>query len=91
VVQTPTSLQPSFQSRWVAVRQTPFKFSGILSQCGFFNAIEKDILMATKTRNETTSKKVATQASKILRDPKSTPAQKAVAGSALTQRPNKKK
>jgi hypothetical protein len=47
--------------------------------------------MATKTRNETTSKKVATQASKILRDPKSTPAQKAVAGSALTQRPNKKK
>jgi hypothetical protein len=40
---------------------------------------------------EVTSKKVASAAAKILRNPKSTQAQKSVAGSALTQRPNKKK
>lgn len=44
-----------------------------------------------KAKNEQTSSKVATQASKILRDPKSTSAQKSVAGSALTQTANKKK
>ncbi|MEH6628293.1 MAG: hypothetical protein V7739_17810 [Motiliproteus sp.] len=42
-------------------------------------------------KNEKTSKKVATAASKILRDPKATKAQKSVAGSALTQRADKKK
>ena len=40
---------------------------------------------------EVTSKKVAKLASKQLRSPKSTSAQKSVAASALTQRPNKKK
>lgn len=44
--------------------------------------------MATK-KNEITSKKVASTASKILNDPKSTKAAKSVAGSALTQRPGK--
>lgn len=39
----------------------------------------------TKQRNETTSAKAATAASKVLRDPKSTPAQKTAAASALTQ------
>lgn len=43
-----------------------------------------------KSRNEKTSKGVASKASKILRDPKSTKDQKSVAASALTQAPNKK-
>lgn len=48
--------------------------------------------MATKkSNNETTSPKVASTASKVLRDPKSTPEQKTVAASALTQAKNKKK
>lgn len=41
-------------------------------------------------KNETTSKTVASKASQILRDPKSTKAEKSVAASALTQAPNKK-
>jgi len=40
-------------------------------------------------RNESTSKKVASKAAKILNDPKSSKEMKAVAASALTQRPNK--
>jgi len=40
-------------------------------------------------KNEKTSPKVATKASAILRNPKSTPAQKSVAASALTQAANK--
>lgn len=43
-----------------------------------------------KKADEKTSSKVARQASKILRDPKATPQQKSVAGSALTQARNKK-
>ena len=42
-------------------------------------------------RNEQTSKKAGTAASKVLRDPKSSKTAKSAAGSALTQRPNKKK
>jgi hypothetical protein len=42
-------------------------------------------------KNEKTSKKVATEASKVLRDPKSTKIEKSVAGSALTQSADKKK
>jgi hypothetical protein len=42
-------------------------------------------------KNEKTSKKVASNAGKILGDSKSTKTQKSVAGSALTQRPDKKK
>jgi len=42
-------------------------------------------------RNERTSKSVASKASKILSDPKSTKAQKSVAASALTQTSDKKK
>lgn len=40
--------------------------------------------------NETTSKRAATAASKVLRDPRSTPAQRTAAASALTQRVKKK-
>ena len=40
--------------------------------------------------HEQTSKTVSSKASKVLRDPRSTPEQKSVAGSALTQAPNKK-
>jgi len=47
--------------------------------------------MAKKANNEVTSKKAATAASKVLRDPKSSKAAKTAAGSALTQRPNKSK
>ena len=46
--------------------------------------------MATKNSKQT-SKKVATDASKILRDPKSTKIEKEVAGSALAQAKPKKK
>lgn len=42
-------------------------------------------------KSETTSKSVASKASKILNNPKSSKAEKSVAASALTQRPNKKK
>lgn len=42
-------------------------------------------------KNEKTSPKVATKASAILRNPKSTAAQKSVAASALTQAANKAK
>lgn len=41
--------------------------------------------------NEKTSKQVASKAAKILSNPKSTPAQKSVAASALTQAPNRRK
>jgi len=41
-------------------------------------------------KNEQTGKKAGTAASK-LRDPKASPAAKTAAGSALTQRPNKRK
>ena len=44
--------------------------------------------MATKQRNEQTSAKVATQASRILSDPKSSAREKSVAASALTQARN---
>lgn len=42
-------------------------------------------------KNEKTSPKVATKASAILRNPKSTAVQKSVAASALTQAANKAK
>ena len=42
-------------------------------------------------KNGKTSKRVATEASKVLRDPKSTKIEKSVAGSVLTQAPDKKK
>ena len=48
--------------------------------------------MATKRQpNEQTSPKVASAASKLLRNPKTPPAVKQVAASALTQAKNKKK
>ncbi|MEZ0231908.1 MAG: hypothetical protein ACAH12_03640 [Methylophilaceae bacterium] len=43
-----------------------------------------------KSSNEHTSSKVASQAAKVLANPKSTPAQRSIAGSALTQARNKK-
>ncbi len=52
---------------------------------------KKGVLPMVKSRNEQTSKKVATKASKLLRSPKSSSAVRSVAGSALTQRPNKGK
>jgi hypothetical protein len=42
--------------------------------------------MTKKTRNETTSPRVASLASRVLRDPNSTKAEKSAAASALTQR-----
>ncbi|HEL5042970.1 hypothetical protein [Stenotrophomonas maltophilia] len=42
-------------------------------------------------QNEKTGKKVASTASKLLSDPKSSKAVKSVAASALTQAPNKPK
>lgn len=44
-----------------------------------------------KSRNESTSKSVASKASKLLSYPKSSKAVKSVAASALTQAKNKKK
>lgn len=46
--------------------------------------------MARKGNTEVTSKKAASAASKVLRDPKASKAAKSAAGSALTQRPDKK-
>ena len=42
-------------------------------------------------RNEKTSKSVASKAAKILRNPRSSKAEKSVAASALTQAPDKKR
>lgn len=42
-------------------------------------------------KNEKTSKEVASKASKLLKDPKSSKIVKSVAASALTQTPDKKK
>ena len=42
-------------------------------------------------KNEQTSKRLGKLASKVLKDPKSTKTSKSLAGSVLTQRPNKKK
>jgi hypothetical protein len=42
-------------------------------------------------KNERTSKKVASKASKILSNPKSSKAVKSVAASALTQAPNRRR
>jgi hypothetical protein len=53
--------------------------------------IPGDAMATTKTSNEQTSPKVAQKASNQLASKKSTPAQKSVAGSALTQAPNKGK
>lgn len=44
-----------------------------------------------KGNGEVTGKKAASNASKVLRDPKSSKAAKSAAGSALTQRAGKKK
>lgn len=45
--------------------------------------------MSGKKNNEVTGKKAASAAAKVLRDPKSTNAQKTAAASALTQVPNR--
>lgn len=42
-------------------------------------------------KNEKTSARVATEAAKVMKDPKSTKMEKSVAASALTQAPDKKK
>jgi hypothetical protein len=42
-------------------------------------------------KNEQTGKKAASNASKVLRDPNASKAAKSAAGSALTQRPDRKK
>lgn len=42
-------------------------------------------------RNEQTSKRAASNAARVLSDPRASKAAKSAAGSALTQRPNKKK
>lgn len=47
--------------------------------------------MARKGNSEVTSKKAASAAAKVLRDPKASKDAKSAAGSALTQRPDKKK
>lgn len=48
-------------------------------------------MVKTGSKGEVTSKRAATAASKVLRDPKSSAAAKTAAASVLTQRPNKKK
>ena len=47
--------------------------------------------MARKANSEVTSKRAASAASKVLRNPNSSKAAKTAAASALTQRPNRKK
>lgn len=45
----------------------------------------------TARNNEVTSKRVASLASAVLRNPKSTKIMKSIAGAVLTQRPDKSK
>lgn len=47
--------------------------------------------MARRPNKETTSKKAASAAGRVLSNPKSSKDDKTAAGSALTQRPNRKK
>lgn len=47
--------------------------------------------MSKRKNSEVTSKKAASAAGRVLRNPKSSPAAKTAAASALTQRPNRKK
>ena len=47
--------------------------------------------MSKRKNTEVTSKRAASAASKVLRNPKSSKAAKTAAASALTQRPNRKK
>lgn len=47
--------------------------------------------MSKRKNSEVTSKRAASAAARVLRDPKSSKAAKTAAASALTQRPNKKK
>ena len=54
-------------------------------------ANHKEVPMARKQNKEVTSKKAASAAGKVLRNPKSTKAEKTAAASALTQRPNRPK
>lgn len=56
-----------------------------------FNYLGVKGIEMTKPKNEHTSKAVASKASKILSDKKSTKVEKSVAASALTQARNKKK
>ena len=46
--------------------------------------------MARKRNTEVTSKKAASAAAKVLRNPKASKAAKSAAGSALTQRPDRR-
>ena len=47
--------------------------------------------MARKRNTEVTSRRAASAASKVLRDPRSSKAAKTAAGSALAQRPSRRK
>jgi hypothetical protein len=47
--------------------------------------------MSSRKSGEVTGKKAGSAASRVLRDPKSSPAAKTAAASALSQRPNRKK
>ncbi|HBC07222.1 MAG TPA: hypothetical protein DC046_06510 [Rhodospirillaceae bacterium] len=52
--------------------------------------LARRVKVAKRTANrEVTSKRAASAASKVLRDPRSSKAAKTAAGSALTQRPNR--
>jgi len=52
---------------------------------------QEKVNMAKRKNSEVTSKKAASAAGRVLRDPKSSKAAKTAAASALTQRPNQKK
>ena len=49
----------------------------------------RDMMVRKPNKDKVTSKKAASAASKVLRDPKSSPSAKKAAGSALAQRPSK--
>lgn len=57
-----------------------------------FGSIGKEVseMAGRKKNSEVTSKKAASAASKVLRNPNSSKAAKTAAASALTQRPNRK-
>ena len=73
-------------------KRTVLILSGFCQTAGpRFLHLRKSEVSTMNKRNEQTSKSVASKASKILSNPKSIVAQKSVAGSALTQAPNRPK
>jgi hypothetical protein len=74
----------------ISARRVYFLFSSRICVKQNRTVQQENHMAKTPSKSEVTSKKAATAASQVLRDPKSSAAAKSAAASALTQRPNKK-